>query len=277
MAIVLALASAIVVGSGDFFGGMAARHGRVLAVVMWIHLIGAGAAVVLAVAVGGDPQPADFAWGAAAGLAGAVGVVALYLGFNRSRMGVVAPVSAVVAAGLPVVYGVATGDEPSAVVFGGLLVGVVAIALISRPDETGPSGSVGAGVVRGVAAGVAFGALFILFSRVSADAGAWPVLPARAAGAALLVAAILATRDDRMPVRAAWPVLILGATVAVAGTGLFVLAFQEGLVSVVSVLASMYPAATVAWARIIYSERLNGLQWSGVGLALVAVGMIAGG
>ena len=278
MAVFLALAGAVVVGSGDFLGGLAARHGRVLAVVLWVHLVGIGAMAILGPAIGGDPATADFLWGAAAGAAGSLGVVALYHGFATSRVGVVAPISAVVAAGLPVLWGVADGERPGAIVVVGLAIGVAAIALISRPAPTDvASGTIAGGVVRGLAAGVAFGALFIFFGQVGDDAGAWPVLPARAAGTAVMLGVIAARRDALVPAPGARPVVALAGITAAGGTALFVLAFQEGLLSVVSVLTSMYPAASVAWARVVFGERLTPVQWVGVVTALVAVGLIATG
>ncbi len=277
MAVFLALAAAAVVGSGDFFGGMASRHGRVLAVSLWVHVGGVAAMVALGPLVDGDPTAADLWWGAGAGLAGAVGVTSLYLGFARSRMGIVAPVSAVVAAALPVVFGVASGERPSSVATAGLAVGLVAIALVSRPGAADARGSVAAGVVRGTAAGIAFGALFILFAETGDGSGIWPVLPARLAGASLVLAAVLATRSERLPRRQSWSAIALASVLTVGGNGLFVLASQEGLLAVVSVLTSMYPAATVAWARVVYRERLTGIQLAGVALALGAIALIAGG
>ncbi len=277
VAIILALAAALVVGSGDFFGGVASRHGRVLAVVLWVHLVGIVAMAVLGPLVGGDPTAADLAWGAAAGVAGAAGVGSLYVGFSASPMGVVAPVSAVVAAGFPVLFGVATGERPSAVSAAGLAVGLVAIALVSRPSGPAATGSVGAGVAWGMAAGLAFGALFVLFSRTADGSGIWPVLPARLAGAAAAIAVVAASRAERMPRRTSWPAIGLAGVLTVAGNGLFVLASQRGLLAVVSVLTSMYPAATVAWARVVFKERLGAPQLAGVALALAAVALIAGG
>ncbi len=277
MAIALALAAALVVGSGDFFGGVASRHGRVLAVVLWVHVVGIVAMALLGPLLGGDPTAADLWWGAAAGIAGAAGVLSLYLGFASSRMGVVAPVSAVVAAAAPVLFGLATGERPGPVAFAGLAVGLVAIALVSRPAAGDERGSTAAGVARGLAAGVAFGALFILFSRAGDGSGVWPVLPARVAGAALLVVATTAVRSPRRPIRASWGAIGLAGTLTVGGNGLFLLASQEGLLSVVSVLTSMYPAATVGWARLVYRERLSGVQLSGVALALAAVALIVAG
>ncbi len=277
MAILLALAAAAVVGSGDFFGGMASRHGRVLAVSLWVHVCGVAAMLVLGPLVGGDPTAADLWWGAAAGLAGAVGVTSLYLGFASSRMGVVAPVSAVVAAAVPVMFGLATGERPAALAVGGLGLGLVAIALVSRPGRDQGSAGVAAGVLRGLAAGAAFGALFVFFGQVGDGTGVWPVLPARMAGAALLVAVAVGTRAPGRPETASWPAIGLAALLTAGGNGLFVLASQEGLLAVVSVLTSMYPAATVAWARVVYRERLTGMQLAGVALALAAIALIAGG
>ncbi len=277
MAVLLALAAAVVVGSGDFFGGVAARHGRILAVVTWVHVVGIGAMAALGPLLGGDPTAADLWWGAASGVAGAAGVLALYSGFTAGRVGLVAPTSAVVAAGFPVGFGILVGERPGWVALAGLAVGLAAIALVSRPSHDEPGDGAANGLVHGVAAGLAFGALFILLSRAEDGSGLWPLLPARAAGAAALVGAAIAMRRDLAPVRMSWRPIATAGLLTVTGNGLFLLASQRGLLSVVAVLTSMYPAATVAWARVVFRERLNGVQLSGVALALLAVALIAGG
>lgn len=277
MAVVLALAAALVVGSGDFFGGMAARRGKVLAVVTWVHLVGIAAMAVLGPLLGGDPTAADLGWGAASGVAGAAGVLALYAGFTAGRVGLVAPTSAVVAAAFPVVFGVLTGERPSALAIAGLATGLVAIALVSRPERGETAGGGRQGLLHGVVAGLAFGALFILLSRAESGSGLWPLLPARAAGALLLVGAAVALGRELRPAAGSWQPIAAAGVLTVSGNGLFLLASQRGLLSVVAVLTSMYPAATVAWARVVFRERLAGLQLVGVALALAAVGLIAGG
>ena len=275
MAVLLAALAALFSGTGDFLGGIASRKGRVIAVVAGSHLVGIVATFVLAPFIGGTVTGADVGWGAAAGAAGGIGILGLYLGFARSDVGIVSPIAAVGAAGWPVVFAVATGERPSATVWAGLLLGVLAIWMVSRSEVTGAP--VAPGVVMGVIAGSGFGGLLILLSKVGEDAGIWPLAPARAAGF-LVVAAVaviagnelIALRSSRLP--------MAGAGVAtIVGHGAFILATREGSLAVVSVVAAMFPVATVVLARVFWNERFGRLRLAGMALALVAVGLVAAG
>ncbi len=278
MPVLLALLSATANGTGDFFGGIASRRGGpVLAVTLWMHLVGIATAAAAGPLVGGDPTTADLAWGAAAGLGGSLGVLAIYQGFAATRMGVVAPVSAVVAAAVPVGYGLISGERPGWVVMAGLIAGMVAIALVSthRTDKAG--GPVGRGVTWAILGGIGFGLLFIFFGQTEDGSGMWPVLPARLAGSVLLAAAVVSLRRPWLPSLPSRLPATAAGVLTIAGNGLFVVASQRGLLSVVSVLTAMYPAATVAWARAMLGERLSPVQVTGAVLALAAVGLIAAG
>ncbi len=275
MAILLALASAAVVGSADFFGGFATRRGRVFAVVAWSHLFGVAATAAIGPVVGGSPTAADLWWGAASGVSGAAGILSLYSGFAAARVGVVAPTSAVVAAVFPALFGIVEGERPSLLALAGIALGIGAVLLISRAADG--SGLSLTGLLYGIGAGLGFGGLFILLSRAQDGSGIWPLGPGRLAGFVVIALAAAIWGRDLRPVRSSWPPLLVAGFLAVLGNGLFLLASQRGLLSVVAVLTSLYPVATVAWARAIFKEVLAPSQLLGLALALLAVAVIATG
>jgi drug/metabolite transporter (DMT)-like permease len=275
MAIAFAALAAACSGTGDFLGGLASRRGRVMAVVVGSHAAGIIASLALAPLVGGSPTAADLWWGAAAGIAGGLGILGLYQGFSRSDIGVVSPIAAVGAAGWPVLFAIVLGERPSGVVWVGLALGVVGIWMVSRGEVTGAP--VAPGVTMGLAAGIGFGGLLVLLSRVGDDAGIWPLAPARLAGLVVLVLVALYAGNELVPLaRSRFP--MVGAGVAtIVGNGSFILATREGSLAVVSVVAAMFPVATVVLARVVWQERFSRPRLAGLALALVAVALVAVG
>lgn len=280
MAIVLALTAALFYGVADYSGGRASRRMAAITVTL---IADATTLVGLAVIVPrlGDPVPPwpDLAWGAAAGLAGVAGVIALYHALANGAMTVVAPITAIVAAGIPVTVGLALGERPGPVALVGIGVALAAVALIS--------GAIGVPHVRtpmpllGVAllAGLGFGLLFVFYDRISTDSGLWPLLAARVvATPLLLVAFVVGPRRgggafSAPAVRVAMVVGILATIANVA----YVAATRRGLLSIVAVVVSMYPASTVVLATVIDGERLRRPQVIGLGLAAVALALVAVG
>jgi len=235
--------------------------------------------MVLLVVVDGSPfSRADALIGAAAGSIGLAGVLLLYRGLANGTMSVVAPVTAVSAGVLPLAWGLVRGDRPSAVALVGVVAALAAVALVSTADAVEDARATRADIGLALLAGTAFGAVFVLLGETDASSGMWPVLGARTASVALVTVGVLTIL--RQPLRPAPGTL---RTIAVAGVldaganALYLLASREGLLSLVSVLSSLYPAATIVLARFVLHERMNRLQLAGVALALAGVVMIAAG
>ena len=279
IAVLLSVASAVSYGTADFLGGLATRRAVATAVVLVSQSVGlATLAVVLALTDRQVPPAADLGWGALAGLCGMVGLVLFYQALATGTMSVVAPVTAVVSAVVPVTFGLAIGERPGWLALAGIVVAVPAIVLLGWGGGGGPGEHrrVDRGALAlSVGAGVGFGLFFVTLSRASSDAGLWPVLAARCASVASLMLLV--------SVRRSWTTVRPAATPLDAGAGildttanaLYLLAVQRGLLSEVAVLSSLYPASTIVLARSVLHERLARLQWWGLALAGLAVVAIA--
>lgn len=274
-AVLLALASAAAYGTSDFCAGVASRRTSAWAVAVVGSAVGGLVALALALLLPGDPARADLAWGALAGVGNGLGGAFLYRGLSRGRMGVVGPVSAVGAAVLPVAVGVLGGERPALLVWLGILAALPGIWLVAREpaDGAAPGVTGGAGLVDGLLAGAGFGLLFAALGQVPDGAGYWPVAVSQAVG--VLAVAGLATllRTAWVPRDRAAVVGGLGAgTLSAAAVVGFLLATQQGLLTVSAVLASLYPAVTVLLAAVLLHERVHRVQ--GAGLALCAVSVV---
>lgn len=249
-----------------------------LAVGLATHAAGVIVAVLISPLIESSPSPGDLGWGAAAGVAGGLAILALLRGFANGDMAVVSPIAAVGAAGWPVLYSVATGDVPTALQSGGLVVGIIAIWTISGSSGSGRTrAEIRTAARLGVLAGVGFGGLLIMLSFVGNDAGIWPLVPARVAGGIALLA-IGATQGTRLiPTAASLPALVASGGLTILGNGAFILAANRGSLAVVAVLTAMFPAATVVLARFVVGELLGKRRRVGLGLALAAVALVAAG
>jgi drug/metabolite transporter (DMT)-like permease len=283
----LALAAAITYGAADFFGGFVTRRANVFTVVAVSQVAGT---IVLASVLpffldGSKASAGALGWGAASGAAGALGVVLFYQALALGRMSVVAPITGVVAAALPVLYGLLTGERPRAVALLGVFIALVAVVLVSSaPEEPQddpsteqdrPSGQVA--TVLALGAGLGFAGFFILLAQAGSGAGLWPLVGARAASVSLLGIALLAARAPVRPPRGAGSLIVAAGVLDVSANLLYLLASQRGLLSLVAVITSMYPATTVVMARTILHERLYrpqilGLVAAAVGVSLIALG-----
>lgn len=422
MAIVLALLAAAGWGSSDYAAGVASRRSSVISVVVLTHLV---AAVVLGVLVlepgllreldvvvrhmpgasGRRPQLtlevllpargprvaplADLLWGMAGGVSGGLGAVLLYRGLARGAVNVVAPITAVGAAVLPVLFGLATGESLGLVGLGAIGLALLAVVLISEPNGQGPAlapypvdgdppaflartsalvvrraaidprtyratllaviaaivtaaaaggptlatllstgslsvlgaaalafascsltagvalwtgrprrrppharrplsrfrrGAVRAegasrwgqpGVLEALGSGLGFGGFYLLLGRTSAEAGLWPVFSARGASVLFFVAAALVNRDRLLPVRGDRRVVLAAGALDALAAAFFLAATRQGLLSIVAVLSSLYPAATIGLARLFDSERCSRIQLVGMATAGVSVAALA--
>jgi drug/metabolite transporter (DMT)-like permease len=268
------LASAASWGAGDFSGGLATRRSNVYNVVIVSQAVGlvllVGLALLLAEPV---PAPADLRWGAAAGLAGGMGLVALYRGLAGGRMGAVASAAAVVSAGVPMVFGLVLEGLPAAPQLLGFALAFVAVWSVSRSSD-GPAVRL-RDLALPLVAGVGFGIFFIAIDRVSERAILWPLVGARIASLVMLLAAVALLRQGAMPARSRLPLIALVGLFDSGGNAFYALAAQAGRLDVAAVLGSLYPAATVLLARFVLKERITRQQWLGVAAALAAVVLIA--
>jgi drug/metabolite transporter (DMT)-like permease len=273
-AVLFGLASALSWGAGDFSGGLATKRAPVFGVL----LIGQAAGLLLLIGLAllwGErlPPVADLVWGVAAGLAGVVGLVSLYRGLAIGRMGIVAPVSAVLTAALPALFGVLTEGLPGALKLVGFVLALLGIWLVAGTGE-----SVGApdGLGLALLAGCGFGIFFILVHRAGASAVFWPLVAARAGSLGVVLPFALGRRQLVRPEpRLLVPVLLAGV-LDVAGNAFFVLAGQAGRLDVAAILSSLYPASTVLLAALLLGERVTRAQGLGIVAALAAIVLIAG-
>ena len=274
MGILLGLAAALLYGGSDFSGGLASRRfGPVQ-----VTVIGSAVSTVLAWAaliVSGGPGPdlRAIAWGLASGLAGGAGTLVLYRGLARGQMSVVGPVSAVGAAVVPVVAGVALGEHPSVLAVAGVLVSLPAIVLVAASGSV--RGKLGAGLLDGLAAGLAFGILFIGLAQAGRHAGLWPVASEQTGALLPVLAVAVKSRVPlRIPVRAAGLPVLAGVS-GTAATLSYFYATHFSMLAIAAVLVSLYPGFTVLLARVILHERFSPAQRAGLGLCTLAVVAIA--
>ena len=276
MAVVLALASAVVYGAADFLGGLASRRASVFGVVAMSQSVGLVALLALMPWLGGPVGSADLAWGGAAGIAGAAGLVVFFRALAGGTMSVIAPVTAVTAAAVPVLVGLLTGERIEPRAAAGIALALAAVVLVSaegglselrraRPASVAPA----------LMAGAAFGLFFVLLDGTSQTSGLTPLVAARVASVALVMVVALAARRSLRVNRAAFPLVALSGVGDMSANALFLLATQqEGQLAITGVLASLYPVTTVLLAQALLRERLVGAQVAGLGAAVVAVVLI---
>jgi drug/metabolite transporter (DMT)-like permease len=278
MALLLAGFAALSYGIADFCGGFAAGRSRLLPVLFLSQALGLLVALAaLAVLGHGLPSPMDLMWGFLAGLTGSIGLFMLYGGIAKSIVAIVSPASAVVGAILPVLFGLLLGERPSTAAVVGSALCLPAILLLTWEGAGGPHGgkTIKTALVYGVLAGLGFGFFFISLSRVRPDAGLWPLVAARVASISAFAIALLVRREPFKVGRdGRAPALIAGAADMGANI-LFLLASQSGLLSLVAIVTSLYPAPTVILARIFLHQRIPPARLAGLALALTGVGLIS--
>jgi drug/metabolite transporter (DMT)-like permease len=277
MAIVLALLGALVYGFSDFAGGLASRRAAALAVVFCGQLASLVPLAVVLLLVPARFDAPSIAWGAAAGLCGSVALLVFYRSLAVGAMTVVAPLTAVMSAVVPVVGGIALGERPAPLALVGVVLAVLAVLLVSAEEGRlpGPRALRGPGVAGALAAGTGFGLLFVLLSRAADDTGFQPLAAARLASLLLLVVVALLGRRGLVPRGAPAGLVVASGVGDMVANTLFVLASRTGLLSVVGVLLALYPAGTVLLALLVLKERLHHVQLAGLAVASTGVVLIA--
>jgi drug/metabolite transporter (DMT)-like permease len=277
MVVLAALAASVAIGTGDFLAGVVGRRDRSGSALTVVFATAAALALPIAVAVEGAPELSGIGWGALMGLGFPIGIFVLMRGVAEGRVVVVVPVSGVLTALVPVLVDLASGDPLSRLVASGVALAIVALLFTGIGHEHGePRRSVAWSTAMGAIAGILTGGFYVVLDH-AASSGYW-VLAANGAVAAILTIATLGlTRTLQKPdARTAVSAAAIGGLLLVAFAAL-VFAFERGSLTVVSVLASQYPAVTILLAALIWRQRPRGIQYIGVASALVAVGMIAAG
>lgn len=273
MPALLALAAACTFGVADFLGGLCTRRAAVVAVTLTTNLAGAVLSVVLVFVVDGTWSPGAIGWGAAAGLAGLAGLVLLYQGLADGPNRLVSPLSAVIAALVPVVVGVSLGDRPGSLAIAGLAVAPLAVWLVAGGDVR-MAGTSKRPVLLGVGAGLGFGTFFALIAQTPDDAGAVPLLAARATSVAVLGLAAVVTRPG-VPAPQLLAVAVVAGALDMSANGLFLWSTLDGDLAIVGALVSLFPATTVLLAVVFLGERLDRQQVGGLALAVTAAALLS--
>jgi uncharacterized membrane protein len=284
-AILLSLGAALGYGGSDFVAGWLSRKSHYARVGLLSQLTAAIGCVGVAALVGGQTSSAALGWGALAGVGGGFGTLALYRGLGRGRMNVVAPLSGVLAAGLPALVGLALGERPSVAAMAGLALALPAVWLTSSVDSAdtrGDAASTRSSIVDGVLAGVGFAVLFVGLQRGGRGGGLWPSAASQVVSAFPMLGLYgwkLVSGSRGELAAGSTPLVrfgpILGGIFAAVAVTLYYLATQRGLLTVVAVLTSLYPAVTVALARGLLSERIGRRQGAGLALAGISVALIS--
>lgn len=279
-AIALGIGAAIAWGLADFLGGIRTRSLTLATVLVVSQLTGLTAVVMVILAGGIEAPPAADLWPALiAGACQLAGIAALYRALAIGTMSVISPISASGAAALPVIVGIAGGESLAALQLAGMAAAFAGVALATRaPGNSAREGSREALALSAVAA-LGFGGFYVGMDAAIEASGEpfWALLVARAAAAALLAGALVAVRPRLSVSRTVLPSLALIGLLDVGANACFALGTDTGLLSVVAVLASLYPVTTVVLARALLGERLLAVQTAGVALALAGVVLIAAG
>ncbi len=273
LGILLALASAVAYGTSDFIGGVGARRCSPWLILLAGQIAGTIALLAAGLILGGAPTAADFGWGVLAGVGSAAGGLFLYRGLARGRMGLVAPLSAVGAAALPVIAGVVLGERPGLLVWAGIAIALPGIWLVSRETGTGtgrPQRSWGA-LGDGALAGAGFGLLFVCLAQIGPEAGLLPLAANQATGAVLAGIGVAAVRPRGHSMRTAVGWGTAAGLTGAAGTVAFLLSSGTTSLAVAAVLTSLYPAVTVLLAAGVLRERLSAPQGAGIGICTLAI------
>jgi drug/metabolite transporter (DMT)-like permease len=276
--VALALLSAISFGVCDFVGGIASRRVAALRVVLVSYPVTMVLLGVLAAVIGGPISAGAVVWGSLGGISQACGEWWLYAALGAGPISVVSPLTAVLTAAVPVGIGIAIGDRPGVLAAAGIALAMVAVVLVSREatdEDVTPHRFTTTVALLTIGSGVAFGLNFALIHQAPVESRLWPLLFARMSATMLVIIVAAASRNLRVPsgkpLRLALTLPVLDASANVA----MLLALHASLLSLASVLISLYPVATVVLAMAVLRERVTRWQALGMILAAVSVSMIA--
>lgn len=277
MTVLFGLAAAILYGAGDFAGAFASRlRSSSLAVLAYAYPIGAVLMTVLLPFFPGHLTARAALFGLLGGVAGLVGVFVMYSLMTVAPMNVISPVTAVLAAIVPVVFGVLIGERPQLAAWIGIALGLVGVVLVSRTTDDHPHGRVAPRILLlACLSGLGFGAYFILLGHAGPGTGIWPLVVSRVTSALLVLPWAYGKQLVRPLLRGrVLAIALIAGTCDATANMCYVLATHTGLLSLASVLTSLYPAVTVILAVALLHEHTSRVQRVGLALAGAAVVLI---
>lgn len=270
MGAALALLSSLTWGVADFMGGIASRKRSVLQVLVIAYPVGAVVLTGVAIfVVPGELSSETFTIGAIAGAIGATAIGCLYVALKRGPMGIVSPITAVMSAAIPVFFGLLNGERLNLLAVIGIITAATAVILVSQEVNTHQKIAFST-IAISLTSGSLIGTYLTLVGTSSDDSGIWTATIARWFSSILVLGAVLATVRNFERSSYPWLLVIISGLLDAAANGIFQIATQNGMLAIVAVLGSLYPATTALLARFILHERLHKIQITGVVLALAA-------
>ena len=270
----LALAAAVLAGTGDFFGGRATKKTNIISVLAISHFLGLLIILLIAPLMAEEFKTGDFFLGVLASSFGLLGLSLLYRGLAKGPMAIVAPITAVACATLPVIWGLFSGEKLSTQQIIGVFVGLFAIFLVSWTPG-GQAGIKGMLVLEALIAGLAFGAFFIVIDGTSETTAPWPVVGSRVFSVIAIFLFVMIGRKNIKPGKKSTPYIIGAGFFDTLANVVLLAALNRGMLSLVSVLASFYPAVTVLLARLFLKEMMLKSQIVGLALGLTSIALLA--
>lgn len=275
MTVVLGLLAAVLYGFGDFSGGFASRSHNSVKVLLYAYPVGAVLMAAMLPFFAGELTARVVLFGTLGGLAGLMGVSIMYQLMVVAPMNVISPVTAVLAAIVPVVVGVVGGERPAVAAWGGIVLGLLAVVLVSRTSDDHPHGRIGARILAlAFLSGVGFGLYFVFLARAGHDSGLWPLVVSRIASAIAIIPLAAGLRSIGAVRGRALAFALFAGTADALANFFFLLAARSGLLSLASVLTSLYPAVTVMLAVGFLHEHTSKVQRVGLALAAASVVLI---
>ncbi len=273
MPVLLAFGAALVYGVGDYFGGRASRTQPSVVVTAIGQVVSLALVVAAVLAMGTSvPSASTWWWSIGGGIVGALGITGLYHGFAHGEISVVAPTSAVIGAALPVVVGLSLGERPTVLALVGIVVAVAAVALVSGAVGHHQHNTPPRIVALAVVAGACFGLLYVAFNQTDPDSGLWPLLIARFASVPMLLMIGASARVRPARDRSSLQLSVISGVFDMGANVLYLVAVRGGMLSVVSAVAALYPATTVALAFGLDKERVT--RWQAVGMVAAAAALV---
>ena len=276
MAALLALISSLSWGVADFLGGIASRRAGPVQVLAVSYPAGALLLTLIALfIIPGNLTPAVIPYAVVAGAIGALAIGLLYAALTRGPMGVVSPITAVMSGAVPVAVGLMRGESLAPLAIVGIVLAIAAVILVSRESGHVHERTPLSALLLAIASGTAIGLYLTAIGLAPADSGIWVATLGRWVSTIVMIATLVLVVRSFTRSRFPWLLVIVSGLLDASANGIFQLATQRGLLAIVAVIGSLYPAATVVLARIFLHERLNRLQITGVVAALIAAGSLA--